>query len=355
MVETLQESIQTYPGQLDSYININVAYQTLGQYDKGLPYARKAVQMQPEDSIASENLVIDLVALDRLDEAKAEIARAHQLGLDGSTDYLTNELATYFLSGQSNDMQALVRQAAGRIDEFELTQMLSATQQFSGQYNEAAATIQRAFEQAGHAKAPDAQAGQILTNAAARGLAGLCEGNEAAVKQGLALDRSKQTQELAVLAASFCGNAKLALPMAQDLSRKFPEDTLIQDVFQPLAEAFVALAAGQPRETVARSETAKPYDFNYPGSYVQGLAYLQLHDAGHAVSAFQQAMQSRGNSVLSGLPVYPQAQLGLARAYAMGGEKVNAKKAYEAFFVTWKDADADLPMLVAAKKEYAAL
>ena len=355
VIETLQESIQTYPGQLDSYININVAYQTLGQYDKGLPYARKALQLQPEDSIASENLVIDLVALDRLDEAKAEIARAHQLGMDSSTDYLTNELAIYFLSGQPKEMQAVVRQAAGRIDEFELNQTLAATQQFSGQYKEAAVTIQRAFEQAGHAKAPDAQAGQILANAAARGLAGLCEGNEAAVKQGLALDRSKQTQELAVLAASFCGNAKLALPMAQDLSRKFPEDTLIQDVFQPLAEAFAALAAGQPRETVARSETAKPYDFNYPGSYVQGLAYLQLHDSAHAVSAFQQAMQSRGNNVLSGLPTYAQAQLGLARAYAMGGDKANARKAYEAFFVTWKDADADLPMWVAAKKEYAAL
>ena len=302
VVETLQESIQTYPSQLDSYININVAYQALGQYDKGLPYVQKAMQMQPEDAIGSVNLVQDLVALDRLDEAKAEIARAHQLGLGGSTDYLTYSLTAYFLTGQPKEMQAVVRQAAGRIDEFTVTQALAATQQFSGQYNEAAATIQRAFEQAGHAKAPDAQAGQILTNAAARGLAGLCEGNEAAVKQGLALDRSKQTQELAVLAGSFCGNGKLALPMAQDLSKKFPEDTLIQDVYQPLATAFVALAAGQPRETVAHAETAKPYDANYPGSYVQGLAYLQLHDAGHAITAFQQATQTRGANLLSGLP-----------------------------------------------------
>ena len=54
-------------------------------------------------------------------------------------------------------------------------------------------------------------------------------------------------------------------------------------------------------------------------------------------------------------PFYAQAQLGLARAYAMGGDKADAKKAYEAFFTTWKNADADLPMLLAAKKEYAAL
>jgi hypothetical protein len=39
----------------------------------------------------------------------------------------------------------------------------------------------------------------------------------------------------------------------------------------------------------------------------------------------------------------------------MNGDKAEAKKAYEAFFATWKTADPDLPMLQAAKKEYAAL
>jgi hypothetical protein len=39
----------------------------------------------------------------------------------------------------------------------------------------------------------------------------------------------------------------------------------------------------------------------------------------------------------------------------MAGDKANAKKSYEAFFTTWKDADSDLPDLVAANKEYAAL
>ena len=39
-------------------------------------------------------------------------------------------------------------------------------------------TTQHAFEQAGLAKAPDVQANAILTNAASRGFAGLCEGNE---------------------------------------------------------------------------------------------------------------------------------------------------------------------------------
>ena len=88
---------------------------------------------------------------------------------------------------------------------------------------------------------------------------------------------------------------------------------------------------------------------------MQGLAYLQLHEANQAENAFRLATQSPGGNLQTTAPFYAQAQLGLARAYAMGGDKANAKQAYEAFLATWKNADADLPLLVAAKKEYAVL
>ena len=356
VIETLQESIQTYPGQLDSYININVAYQTLGQLDQALPYAQKAVEIAPDDAIASVNLLADYLGLGRMAAAEAEMMRAHKLGLDGSADFTASSLIAYFLMGEPKEVQRMVGQAAGRPVEFVVTQALAVTQQFSGQYKQADATVQQAFEQAGHIKAPDVQAAALLINAEAGGLADLCARNEAVVQQGLKLDKSKQTQELAVLAAAVCGGGQQALPMAQELSSKFPTDTLIQDVYVPLAKAFVALAAGRPQEAVDDARTAKPYDAVYPGSYVQGLAYLRLHDATHALSAFRSALQPPGSTLTSGAPpFYAQAQLGLARAYAMGGDKANAKKAYEAFFVTWKDADADLPMLLAAKKEYASL
>jgi eukaryotic-like serine/threonine-protein kinase len=353
-IETLQEAIQTYPGQLDSYININVAYTTLAQFDKGLPYAQKAVEMQPDDAIASENLVGDYIGLNRLAEAKAEVDRSRQRGLDVSTDDLVPHLNVYFLLGQPQEVQRIVAQVAGRPDAFLVEMALAATQQFSGEFRKAAATTQRAFEQAGRVKAADAQAGLLLASASARGAANLCAGSEATVQQALALDKSKQTQEYAVLAAAICGN-KVALPMVEELSKKYPEDTLIQNLYQPLVKAFSALAEGRPQEAIDDAEPAKVWDAAYPGSYIQGLAYLQLHDASHALSAFQSATRVPGGGLYVQMPFYAQGQLGIARAYAMGGEKANAKKAYEAFFTTWKDADADLPMLLAAKKEYAAL
>jgi serine/threonine protein kinase/Tfp pilus assembly protein PilF len=356
VIETLQEAIQTYPGQLDSYINLNVAYQSIGQFEQGVPFARKAVQMAPDDAIASENLVGDYVALGLLQDAKAEIDRAHKIGLGGSTDYAGINLVAYFLLGQQDEMQKTLAQVAGRPDEFLVIQALAGTQQFSGRYRQAAATTQQVFDLAEHARAPDVQASAVLINTGARGLAGLCEGNDKVVEQGLALDKNKQTQEFAVLAAAVCGNGKQSLPLALGLSKKFPEDTLIQDVYLPLAKAFLALAEGRPEEAVVDAKPSKQYDSVFPGSYVQGLAYLQLHDAAQAVSAFQSAVKLKGGTLTQpGVPFYAPAQLGLARAYAMGGDKANAKKAYQDFFTTWNDADADLPMLVAAKKEFAAL
>ena len=356
VIETLQEAIQAYPGQIDNYININVAYQYLGQYEQGLAYAQKAVELDPQDSIAAENLLSDYVALGRMDEAKKELERTQALGLNSSTDDLVSYMVTYFLLGEPQQVQRIMSQVAGRQDEFVATQALAATQQYTGQYRMAEATIRRAVEQAGRAKASDAQAGFLLESATARGLAGLCDSNEAVVQQALSLDKSRQTQAAATLAAAVCGNSKLALPLALELSKKFPQDTLIQNAYAPLSKAFVALAAGRAQEAVDAAEPAKPYDANQPASYVQGLAYLQLHDAGHALTAFQSAVRANSGTVQIAYPPFrAQVQLGLARAYAMGGDKPNAKKAYEAFLQTWKDADTDLPMLVAAKKEYAAL
>jgi hypothetical protein len=47
--------------------------------------------------------------------------------------------------------------------------------------------------------------------------------------------------------------------------------------------------------------------------------------------------------------------LGLARASALQCDTVKAKVAYQDFLTLWKDADPDIPVLVAAKSEYAKL
>jgi hypothetical protein len=54
-------------------------------------------------------------------------------------------------------------------------------------------------------------------------------------------------------------------------------------------------------------------------------------------------------------PLATLAQLQLGRARAMGGETAAARKSYEDFFATWKNADPDISVLLQAKAEYGKL
>jgi eukaryotic-like serine/threonine-protein kinase len=54
-------------------------------------------------------------------------------------------------------------------------------------------------------------------------------------------------------------------------------------------------------------------------------------------------------------PIGALAHVGLASAYALSGDTAKARSKYQDFFVLWKDADPDIPILKQAKREYANL
>ncbi len=78
-----------------------------------------------------------------------------------------------------------------------------------------------------------------------------------------------------------------------------------------------------------------------------------LHDGNAAAGEFQKFIDQRG--LVMNFPWGSLARLGLARAYAMQGDTAKAKAAYQDFLMLWKDADPDIPILIAAKAEYAKL
>ena len=67
-----------------------------------------------------------------------------------------------------------------------------------------------------------------------------------------------------------------------------------------------------------------------------------------AASEFQTILDHRSWDPLS--PLYLLAHLGLARAAMLQGDTAKARKSYQDFFAIWKDADADLPILIEARK-----
>ena len=88
-------------------------------------------------------------------------------------------------------------------------------------------------------------------------------------------------------------------------------------------------------------------------AYISGEAYLAAHQGAEAAAAFQTIIDHAG--LVSNFPIGALAHLGLGRAYAMQGDTAKARAAYQDFLALWKDADQDIPILIEAKKEFAAL
>jgi hypothetical protein len=87
--------------------------------------------------------------------------------------------------------------------------------------------------------------------------------------------------------------------------------------------------------------------------YVRADASRAAKDGRQAAAEYQKILDHRG--VVLYEPIGALAHLGLARAYALQGETAKARVAYQNFLSSWKDADPDIPILIAAKSEYAKL
>ena len=80
---------------------------------------------------------------------------------------------------------------------------------------------------------------------------------------------------------------------------------------------------------------------------------MLAEDAHGAIAEFQKMLQHRG--LLFNNPEGALARLGLARAYALSGDKVMASAPYKELLELWKGSDPDLPILKEAQAEYARL
>jgi tetratricopeptide (TPR) repeat protein len=223
-----------------------------------------------------------------------------------------------------------------------------------GQIQLARTTLLRAADQAASVNQKDAQAGGLLRAASAGWMVDRCFDPDQTVKQALQLDKGKVTLIDAANTLALCNEQKQATEALSALEKHYPQDTLIHELWVPQARAWLAIKAGDAQGALALLERVRAHDAASHAPYLRGLAYLQLKDSRNAIDSFQKATRLKGLAYTNGSP-YALSYLGLGRAYAMAGDKPDAKKAYDAFFSEWKNADADLPVIAEAKKEYAQL
>jgi tetratricopeptide (TPR) repeat protein len=153
--------------------------------------------------------------------------------------------------------------------------------------------------------------------------------------------------------------------LADDLEKRYPEDTSVRSSYLPTLRALGALQGGQPTQAIEHLQIARPYAFadpaisffgffaNFYPVYVRGEAYLAAHRPIEATAEFRKILDHRG--LLLADPLGARVRLELGRALAQAGNAVQAREAYSDFLALWKDADADIPILKQARAEYANL
>ena len=355
VIETLELATKTYPDNPHDWINLGWAYSKIGEMEKYLDATEKALAIHDADGNAQGNYVSALLNLDRFSEAKLAAAKASSLGVANFTEFRRNLLELDFLVGDQAGMQEQLDWAVGKPDEYDMIRSLALIREFQGRYHEAQTLYAKAESQAMQQKIPSTVAQNLLTQATGLAITDQCQTVPDLVKQALATDHSKFTVRQAGLPSALCGDGKKALAMLDGERKKYPEDSILLTLSLPLTRAADDLARKRPEQALRDMDVMGNYNLICPQEYIRGLAYLQLHDGANAAAAFHRATHYKGAALDAPNQDYAQAQLGLARAEVMLGDKSAAKQAYHDFFNTWKDADPDLPQLAQAKAEFAGL
>jgi len=129
--------------------------------------------------------------------------------------------------------------------------------------------------------------------------------------------------------------------------------TLVQDYWLPTIRAAIEMNRSNPARAIELLQVTAPLELNNRGGLYPGQAYLRLQRGNEAAAEFQKLLDHRG--LVGSSSQGALAHLGLARAYALQGDTAKARAKYQDCLMLWKDADPDIPVLIAAKAEYAKL
>jgi DNA-binding winged helix-turn-helix (wHTH) protein/tetratricopeptide (TPR) repeat protein len=343
-------------------------YPQLGKYEKSVEEAKIAIGVDPDFSIGYSLLAASYVALERTGEAEKILQRASDRRLDIPDFYVQR----YIMAFLKDDKTGMEREAAQPREKPAVDDWMSNAEGFvsaySGHLEEARKMSRRAANLAQKADRREVEALYETDAAVREALFGNVSTARQRAGEALKLSRSKDVQYATAFALALSGDSSRSQTLTDDLSTRFPEDTIVRFTQLPTLRALLALNRSQPANAVELLQTAIPYEGGvsieggseyllgvgslYP-TYVRGLAYLAAHRGREAAAEFQKILDHRGIVVSD--PIGALAHLQLGRAYALAEDKTKARSAYQDFLTLWKDADPDIPILKEVQREYAGL
>ena len=356
---TYETWARTYPRDDVPPANLSVIYQNLGDLEKSLYWGKESFNLSP-DAVGYSNLAFCYITVDRLDEARSVIEEAEAKDKKSPFLYLGLANLAFLQRDNATFAHALQRMADYPGYEDQPLGLQSSTTSYYGKFASGREFTRRAVDSALHADVKDrASWGQVL--AAAREQ---FAGNPAvAIRQAraaLAIGKERDVTGTAAIVLALAGETSDATRLRDDLSKRFPEDTLAQGLYLPFIQGSLLLRDNKAAQAIEAMAPAARYNFGIStpglhllGPYLLGLAALQNKHGDAAAIEFKIIID---HPALAGDSItIPLARLGLARAYVLTGDTPKARAAYQDFLALWKDAAPDIPILIQAKSEYAKL
>jgi tetratricopeptide (TPR) repeat protein/predicted Ser/Thr protein kinase len=361
--QTYELWLAAYPRDSVPHGNLAVVYRKLGQYESSLAEFREAFQLNPESGLSYVVLANSYIRLNRLKEARATADEALAKKLD-STRLRLRLCQLAFLQNDAEGMKRQVAWAANKPGVEDMFLNFEAdTAAYSGKLGKARESSGRAVASAKRSQERETAASYEADAALREVLFGNVGEGRQRSSAALALSTGRDVLFQAALALAFADDVARGQALADDLAKRFPQDTIVLFTYLPTIHAALALTRNDSVKAIEALQSAAPYELGQPGDgafqaalypvYVRAEAYLAGHQGSEAATEFQKILDHRG--IVVNAPIGALAHLGLARAYSLRGDNPKARAAYQEFLTLWKDADPDVPILITAKSEHAKL
>jgi tetratricopeptide (TPR) repeat protein len=345
----------TYPRDSVPRVSLGIIYEQLGQYDQALVENLKSMRLSPS-ALNYARLEFSYLYLGRLQETQATADEALAKKLDSPA--LRDSL--YQLAFLQNDEAGMAKQvawAAGKpgVEDYFLGHEANKAA-YVGRLGKAREFSRRAMALAESAGKKEVAARYKINAVLREGLFGNAAEARKQVASALEFSTGQYVQCRAAWALALAGDSGRAQALAVDLGKRYPENTIVQFKCLPILQAQIALNRNDTTKAFEALQAAAATELGigdlYP-AFLRGEAYLAARQGDQAAVEFKKILDRPG--VVISEPIGALAHVGLARAYVIAGDQAKAKAAYQDFLTLWRDADPDIPVLIAAKSEYTKL
>ncbi|PON15638.1 hypothetical protein C2W62_22730 [Candidatus Entotheonella serta] len=360
-LETYRQMAQTYPNDALAHIGQARLLLQHGQPQQALSEAEAALKLNPNELNAHNVQANALIRLNRLDEAKQKIEQALAQKLDG-VGLRTALFQIAFLQGNGDSLKQQFDWARAQQLEDKALDWQAQVAAANGSIKQAAADWRKAIDLNQQRGREELSASYALAAGIRLALSGqqtealkLLDEADQLAPDGFLSHALNTSLPFGPFTYALAAQADQAQTLANELSHKRPQNLLFNNAWLPLTRAMRAVQNDQAEQALEFLKPAAAYEggTQHYFNWVRGAALLKLKRGSEAVAEFQKILSNRGFDAVS--MVYPLAHLAMGRAQAAANDRERARIYYKDFFTLWKGADADLPIVAEAKKEFAAL